>query len=315
MKIGKAAIGFLLLTFFYLGLLLWVDAKNHVLTQLYLLAHAIPFLLAISLCSYLFRYFRWRWLLSRSGYSVAWVYGFVAYLAGFAFTATPGKVGELIRIRYFSKAGVPVDISFGAFVYERALDLIIVLVLGSLVISRPGLLILALSFVVIFIGLLVGVALNPDLLTKFSAFCSHYSWMRLARLILLVRDGLSSCRSWFNPLDLVVSVLCGLLAWMLTSYSFMWLLSDLGVSIQPLEAFTIYPLAMLAGAASMLPGGVGSTELTIVFLLTMYGVSTGLATIAAIGIRFVTIWFAVLTGFICLGILEIWISKSNKFNP
>jgi uncharacterized protein (TIRG00374 family) len=265
MKIGKAATGFLLLTCFYLDLLLWVDAKNQVLSQLHLLVHAIPFLLAISLCSYLFRYLRWRWLLSRSGYSVNWVYGFAAYLAGFAFTATPGKVGELLRIRYFTKAGVPADISFGAFVYERALDLMIVLVLGSLVINRSELLILVLSFVVIFIGLLVGITMNQELLTKFSKFCSHYSWVRLASLILVIRSGLSSCRSWFNPLDLFVSVMCGLLAWTLTSGGFMWLLSDLGVLIQPLEAFTIYPLAMLAGAASMLPGGVGSTELTIVY--------------------------------------------------
>ena len=71
---------------------------------------------------------------------------------------------------------------------------------------------------------------------------------------------------------------------------------------------------MLAGAASLLPGGVGSTELTIVLLLGIYGVTASIAMIAAIGIRFATIWFAVLTGFICLGILEIWKSKLDKPN-
>jgi hypothetical protein len=203
MKIGKAAIGFFLLTCFYLGLLLWVDAKNHVLAQINLLARHIPFLLGISLISYLLRYLRWRWLLARSGYGVEWGYGFLAYLSGFAFTTTPGKVGELIRIRYFLRVGVPANISFGAFIYERALDLIIVLLLASLVISRPDLLILALSFVVIFIGLLVGIALNPKLLTKLSEVLSIYSWVKLEKLILLMRDGLSYCRSWCNPLDLI----------------------------------------------------------------------------------------------------------------
>jgi len=312
MKIGKAAIGFICLTFFYLGMLLWVDAKHHVLTQIHLLLHAIPFLLVVSLVSYVLRYLRWRWLLSRSGYLVGWGYGFIAYLSGFAFTATPGKVGELIRVRYFSRVGVPANISFGAFIYERALDLIVVLLLASLVISRPDLLILALIFVLIFIVLLVSIALNPRILTKLSTFLSRYSWVRLAGLILVVRDGLSSCRFWCNPLDLIVSIVYGVFAWTLTSYGFMWLLSDLGLSIQPLEAFTIYPLAMLAGAASMLPGGVGSTELTIVLLLGVYGVTASIATIAAIGIRFATIWFAVLTGFICLGILEIWKSKLDN---
>jgi uncharacterized protein (TIRG00374 family) len=312
MKIGKAAIAFIFLTCFYLGLLLWVDAKNQALAQLYLLANAIPFLMVISFLSYFFRYLRWRWLLIRSGYPVGWKYGFIAYLSGFAFTASPGKVGELIRIRYFSRVGVPANISLGAFIYERALDLIVVLLLASLVISHPDLFILALIFVVIFIGLLFSVAMNPRFLTQLSTFLSSYSWSRLSKVIMVVRDGLSSCRLWCKPLDLIISIGYGVLAWSLTSYGFMWLLSDLGLSIQPLEAFTIYPLGMLAGAASMLPGGVGSTELTIILLLGVYGVTVSISTIAAIGIRFATIWFAVLAGFICLGILEVWKLKLDR---
>ena len=313
MKIGKAAIGFLLLTCFYLGLLFWVDAKNHVLTQIHLVTSALPFLLGISLLSYFSRYLRWRWLLYRSGFTVEWGYGLIAYLAGFAFTATPGKVGELIRIRYFTKAGVPANISFGAFIYERALDLIVVLFLASLAIGRQDLLVLALSFVTIFLGLLVGLSLNSSLLTRLSEFFNQRSWFWLEKPILVVRDGLASCRYWLTPLDLIVSLVCGLVAWTLTSYGFMWLLGDLGVSIQPLQAFTIYPMAMLVGAASMLPGGVGSTELSIVLLLGVYGVTASIATIAAVGIRFATIWFAVLLGFTCIGALEG--SRLNKIYP
>jgi uncharacterized membrane protein YbhN (UPF0104 family) len=59
----------------------------------------------------------------------------------------------------------------------------------------------------------------------------------------------------------------------------------------------------------MLPGGVGTTELTIVLLLGAYGVSASLATLAAVGIRLVTIWFAMLVGFISVAILEWRFSK------
>jgi uncharacterized protein (TIRG00374 family) len=305
MKIGKALIGFILLSGFYLGMLLWADSKNQVLSMIPLVVHAIPVLISFSLCSYLCRYLRWHWLLSRAGYQVEWKYGLLAYLAGFAFTATPGKVGELIRIRYFTKTGVPANISFGAFVYERALDLVVVLILSSLIIARPELFVIAMSFVIIFLGLLVLLALNPKLLTYCSSCLKQRSWCRLSNLILTVRDGLTSCRTWLSPLDLLIAFACGFAAWGITSYGFMWLLSDLGISIPPLGAFTIYPLAMLAGAASMLPGGVGSTELTIVVLLSLYGVATSIASLAAVGIRFATIWFAVLLGFICLGLLEL----------
>jgi uncharacterized protein (TIRG00374 family) len=305
MKIGKALIGFTLLSGFYLGMLLWADSKNHVLSLLPLLVHAIPVLMGFSLCSYLFRYLRWRWLLARAGYAIPWVYGFFAYIAGFAFTATPGKVGELIRIRYFTKIGVPANISFGAFVYERALDLVVVLILSSLVISRPELFLIAITFVGIFIFLLVIFACNPKLLNYCSLALHKRSFLRLANLLLTIRDGLISCRSWFSVLDLLVTLGFGFAAWGITSYGFMWLLIDLGIYIQPLLAFTIYLLAMLVGAASMLPGGVGSTELTIVILLGLYGVATPTATLVAVGIRFATIWFAVLVGFFCLGLLEI----------
>jgi hypothetical protein len=44
---------------------------------------------------------------------------FFVYLAGFAFMATPGKAGELIRVHYLLKVGGPVNVSFGAFVYEK----------------------------------------------------------------------------------------------------------------------------------------------------------------------------------------------------
>lgn len=309
MKIGKALIGFLLLSILYLAMLVWADSKNQVLSLLPRLAHAIPVLMGISLCSYCFRYLRWRWLLRRSGYPVAWAYGFISYIAGFAFTATPGKVGELIRIRYFTKVGVPQDISFGAFVYERALDLIVVLVLASLAISRKDLLVIAIIFVLIFISLLVIIASNSRLLTHVSTVFKGRSWFRLEKIAFTIRDGLLSCRSWFTPLDLAVSIGLGLAAWGITSYAFMWLLEDLGISISSLSTFSIYPLAMLAGAASMLPGGVGSTELTIVILLGFYGVASTTAVLAAVGIRFATIWFSVLAGFICMGLLELKFRK------
>lgn len=311
MKIGKALIGFLLLSIFYLAMLVWADSKNQVLSLLPRLAHAIPVLMGISLCSYCFRYLRWRWLLRRSGYPVTWGYGFIAYIAGFAFTATPGKVGELIRIRYFTKVGVPQDISFGAFIYERALDLIVVLTLASLAISHKDLLTVAIIFVLIFIALLTTIAFNSRLLTRVSTVFKERSYFRLEKIALTIRDGLVSCRSWFTPLDLAVSIGLGLAAWGLTSYAFMWLLEDLAISIAPISAFSIYPLAMLAGAASMLPGGVGSTELTIVILLGFYGVASTTAVLAAVGIRFATIWFSVLAGFICLGFLEVRSKKSN----
>lgn len=79
-----------------------------------------------------------------------------------------------------------------------------------------------------------------------------------------------------------------------------------------LSALGIYQLAILAGAASVVPGGVGSTEVTIVALLSLFEVPLGIATLAAVEIRFASIWFAMLCGFIAMCVLEFVFYKTVK---
>jgi uncharacterized protein (TIRG00374 family) len=275
-----------------------------VFSKISLLVNVLPAVIGISFFSFLVRYLRWQWLLRRAGHKVSLRYGLLAYLAGFAFTATPGKVGELIRIRYFGAANVPASISFGAFIFERALDLIVVLSLASLVISHEQYFTVAVSFVLIFLMLVVVLAFNVALLNRVGIRAHSFGWNRLGKLLLVVQNGLSACRFWFRPLDLLICFLCGLVAWSMTAFGFLLLTQNLGISIDSLIIFAMYPLAMLVGAASMLPGGVGSTELTIVMLLGFYGVTLGVATLAAVGIRVATIWFAMLIGLISVAFLE-----------
>ena len=61
----------------------------------------------------------------------------------------------------------------------------------------------------------------------------------------------------------------------------------------------------------MLPGGMGSTEATLVLLLKMDGVPVLVGALAAVGIRLVTLWFAMLIGMICFGFLE-WQRRSKR---
>ena len=143
----NALIGFGAITLCYLGALVWVDSKNHIFVELPKLLSVFPTLIGLSLLSYLVRYMRWYWLLSRVGNKTNVMSGLLAYLAGFAFTATPGKVGELVRIRYLTPQGVPPWRVLAAFVYERAFDLVAVLFLAALVIRDKGLFVSVLGFV------------------------------------------------------------------------------------------------------------------------------------------------------------------------
>lgn len=303
MRIRSGLIGFTLITVCYLFALLWVDSQKYIFNDVSRLASILPLLFLISLTSYVARYIRWYWLLTRAGQSTPFMRGFLAYLSGFAFTATPGKVGELVRMRYFLPMGVSSELVISTFIFERASDLITVLLLASIAISRLDLFIFVLLFVVAFISALIFFAYYPNFLLRVSRLILGWGFLRVAKIVMTLANGLRGILQWMNILDITMALGSGLIAWGLTSYGFLILLEFLNVSVPAVAAFAIYPLAMLVGAASMLPGGLGSTEIAIVTLLAAQGVQLSLATIAAVGIRLSIIWFSILCGFISIALL------------
>lgn len=143
----------------YVAVLCWLDRERHVFAQLRriwmpLLLATVPVLL-----SYALRYWRWRLLLrTDAADALPWRRGFAAYLAGFALTASPGKAGELLRIRYFGQLGVAASATFKAFVCERALDLLVVAALGTFAARLTPLFGWALAIVVAALALLLVLA-------------------------------------------------------------------------------------------------------------------------------------------------------------
>ena len=113
----------------YVGILAIADFRGDVFSSVPGFFAIIIQIIFLSVLSYFVRYLRWSWLLSRAGHKVVFIEGILSYVAGFAFTISPGKVGELYRIRYFTKLSVPPWLVFAAFVYERLLDLVVVLLL------------------------------------------------------------------------------------------------------------------------------------------------------------------------------------------
>jgi uncharacterized protein (TIRG00374 family) len=304
MKIKRASISLGIVTLLYLSALIWVDSSKNIFQLLPEIVTVFPVLLLLAALSYILRYIRWHWLLFRAGYSVKAGLGFLSYISGFAFTATPGKVGELVRIRYLKQLGVPHYSVISAFVFERAFDLVVVLLIASMASAQFGFFPYVSAFVALVVSAVVILAKNPQWISFIVAHLRLRRWGRLSRLVRVVRDGVTGVKVWSNPLDIVITFILGALAWGATSMAFVLLLEYTGAVIPFATAIAIYPLSMLVGAASMLPGGLGSTEATIVALLSLFGIPLETALLMAIGIRFSSIWFAVICGLFALGFLE-----------
>ena len=306
MKWGKAIWGYGLIILVYLTMLLWVDARKGFFELWPTALRQLPALMFFALVSFGLRYARWFYLLRLAGSHVPIGQGWLAYLSGFAFTATPGKVGELVRIRYFGRMQVNASLVVSAFVFERALDLLVVLGLASLWAMDYMMLGAAAAFVLVFLLALGWVMLRPDRLSALAAVFVARGWLRLARLLDFVAKALKGCRVWLKPWPLLVSVSLGFGAWSVTAYAFVYLLGALSLDVPGVAAFSVYPLAMLVGAASMLPGGVGSTEAAIVVQLQWQGVPVEAAMLAAVVVRLGTLWFSVFLGFVSIFILSKW---------
>lgn len=304
LKVGRAVIAFWLLTLAYVGGLIWLDRGKGLLSGFDRLYTLLPALMCFSLASFLARYARWHWLLMRAGATIRVAPGFVAYLSGFAFTATPGKVGELLRIRYFQPMGVAPELVLSAFVYERVFDLLVVLCLAVIAAANFEVFPIVLVFVLLVLAGVFLLAMYPGRLQLVAGYLERRHMRRLARLGEVFARGFAHTRFWLTPLDLFVSFGAGLLAWGLTAYAFVLLLDQLGLGVPAWQAFSLYPVAMLAGAASMLPGGIGSTEAVLIVLLSGLGVNLAMGTVAAIGIRIATLWFATLLGLLSMLLLE-----------
>lgn len=100
----------------------------------------------------------------------------------------------------------------------------------------------------------------------------------------------------FDPPLLALALAVGVLGWFAECLALFWLVETLGGSITLRAAVFVFAFSMMVGAVSMLPGGLGGTEVTMFALLTAAGVAPDIALAATAVIRATTLWFAVALG-------------------
>jgi len=109
-----------------------------------------------------------------------------------------------------------------------------------------------------------------------------------------------SGRALLTTRALAVAVGLSIVSWFFECVAFALILGGLGVTL-PMRATTfVYAFSQLAGAVSMLPGGLGVAEGSLTGLLAGLGVPLPEAAAATLLIRAATLWFAVGLGALVL---------------
>ena len=154
------------------------------------------------------------------------------------------------------------------------------------------------SLVIITTAITVGL-FKPKLLLKGLEYISNRIKIlsnNMSTIISIIRNNSELMNSPLFLSTLILSVL----GWFAECLALYLLLQYLGADISLLQAIFIFSIANIAGAVSLLPGGLIGVEVTMFGLLISFGCHADQAMSATIIIRLTTLWFAVGLGFLSL---------------
>jgi len=259
-------------------------------------------LLTLSGINYALRWVRWHGWLRRFGHLLGALWSLTIYLAGFAFTVTPAKAGEAVRAIYLREAkGVPVGRTLSLVYFERLLDV------GAMAVLGLGAFGLWLGAYEMAFALALGGITGFVMLT-------HPAVYRPLRRVLERRNGriaraasemLLSTESLLTTRNVLTGLTIGLVAWLAEGAGLALIVAVMAEPVSVGAAIGIYAGGMLAGVASMLPGGLGGAEGFMLGALIRAGSTVQGAAVATVACRLATLWFAVLVGIAAMSVLTV----------
>lgn len=315
MRMRPVLVSLVALAAVYIGLLFYLDLRKHLFADAIDAGGLVLTIALISLVAFTLRYARWNWLLRRGRHGTRWFAGYLAYLAGFALTALPGKSGELVRVRYFAALRVPARQIVACFFFERVLDVITVFILASLIGGTVSSFWLATAFAAAVVVAIIAACRFATIWRRAAHALRRRGWHRPAAVVWISGQGIAGLAAYLNATDIAISLTLGLGAFGIQSASFVYLTSRLGFDPGYVTGIAIFPLATLLGAATMIPGGIGTTEAAIILILHQFGAPIDVAVAAAIAMRIGTLWFGIALGVVASITLESLPRSASLLQP
>jgi len=267
----------------------------------------LPVILALAFMNYLSRFWRWELYLKQVEISLTRKESFYIFMSGLVMTVTPGKMGELLKSYLLRESHqVPLARSGPVVLAERFTDLLAVYLL-----TLVGGISFAFGSRLLWVGLLILVLsllplASPQLFQGLLGFLQRFSLGR--RLRTPLSEAFHTLHDLMGFRLLLGASVLGMAAWFFECLAFQVVFKGMGVEVPLIKATFIYAFSTLAGALSMLPGGIGAAEGSMTSLLLLIQIPKALATTATIIIRICTIWFAVILGY---GFLKLYQKQKN----
>jgi glycosyltransferase 2 family protein len=275
---------------------------------------AVAAVIGFALFNYAVRAWRFKYyaqcLSLHTSYSEILVY----YVAGFAMSMSPGKLGEVARLWFLKRRyGFSYHKGLALQIADRASDVYAALILsliGMIHFEQYRFVVLVMMAVVI---VAMALLIWPGQILKLIR--TIYGVVKTRpRLFVRLQHMINYLSFTFRPDILTFSLALALMGWLAECFALYLLLFALGTPISLLSTIFIFSFSNIAGGLTMLPGGIGGVELTMVALLSLNNVPTDAATAATVVVRICTLWLGVTLGFLDLPI-AIKMSASGWIPP
>ena len=267
----------------------------------------LPAILALTCINYLLRFVKWDFYLHQIGVrDLPKRDSFLMFFSGLAMVITPGKVGEWLKSYLLREVhGTPFARSAPILIAERLTDTFALLLLAATGLVLFG---QAWQFFVV-VGVTAAI---------FLFLARHRPAMRailrlverlpvVSRFARLIEEFYESTYVLVSPRNLLLMTGLSVASWAGEVLAFYVTLLALGLDatgLLLLQAAFILPVATVAGAVLLTPGGLGVAEGGLTGLLqVIVDMPKSLAAVATLVIRFATLWFGVLVGMGALAIM------------
>lgn len=253
-------------------------------------------LLGVFVVCYAARVWRWVVFTRAFGVKVPLWRNTVIYMSGFGLSLMLHKAGEAMRVLYLRPYGMSYANGVGAFLADRLLD---ILVAG----------ILACSGIALFAGhadwavAATGVCLLAMWVLRSSLAREFVRRLPLGRLTAYAHEGMHAMSVLLSGGTLWRAAALSVASWCAQGSALYFALKAMGAPVNWYLCVAAYSIGLFAGAAAIVPGGLGAAEAAIMLLLVSKGVDKETALAAAIVGRGVPQWAGLLTGLACMSVL------------
>jgi len=265
--------------------------------------YLLPILLLLSFLNYFVRFTKWDYYCSLINVKIKKKDSLSIFMSGLIMSITPGKIGELLKVYLLKEVTKdPISKTAPIIFAERVTDflsLLLIAIIGAYTFDYGTGLTLGVSvFFVAVIIIICNKKLSLLLLNSFEKIGF------LKKYILNLHKAYESSYQLLRPVPLIKMTIVSLISWSFECLGYHLILLNFGFNFGFFWASFSYAFATIAGAVSMLPGGLGITEGSLTLLLVEKGVANNIAVTTTLLVRVVTLWFAVLVGVVSVSLYQ-----------